>query len=48
MQVLQPPGWLAPKGYSNGIVAQGRQVFIGGQIGWDGQCRFASADFVAV
>ncbi len=46
MQVLQPPGWLAPKGYSNGIVAQGRQVFIGGQIGWDGQCRFASADFV--
>ena len=47
MQILQPPGWIPPKGYSNGIVAQGRQVFIGGQIGWDGQCRFASSDFVA-
>ncbi len=45
-QVLQPEGWAAPKGYSNGIAARGRTVFIGGQIGWDGQCRFASADFV--
>ncbi len=47
MQSLQPAGWKVPKGYSNGVVASGRQVFIGGQIGWDSQCRFASADFVA-
>ena len=47
MDFLQPPGWVKPRGYSNGVVARGRQVFIGGQIGWDGQCRFASADFVA-
>lgn len=46
-QVLQPKDWAPPKGYSNGIIARGRTVFIGGQIGWDGQCRFASTDFVA-
>ena len=41
-QVLQPPGWEAPRGYANGISARGRQVFIAGQIGWDSQCRFHS------
>ena len=35
MQILQPPGWPRPEGYSNGIAAQGRMVFIAGQIGWD-------------
>jgi enamine deaminase RidA (YjgF/YER057c/UK114 family) len=39
-EILQPAGWPRPKGYSNGIVAQGRQVFIAGQIGWDAQGRF--------
>ncbi len=47
MQILQPAGWAQPKGYANGVVASGRQVFIGGQVGWDAECRFASADFVA-
>jgi enamine deaminase RidA (YjgF/YER057c/UK114 family) len=37
MQVLQPPGWIRPKGFSNGVAAQGRLVFIAGQIGWTGQ-----------
>ena len=32
--ILQPKKWPAPKGYANGIVAEGRQVFIAGQIGW--------------
>lgn len=40
-EILQPAGWARPKGYSNGIVAQGRQVFIAGQIGWDAEGRFA-------
>jgi enamine deaminase RidA (YjgF/YER057c/UK114 family) len=40
--ILQPAGWPRPRGYSNGIVAQGRQVFIAGQIGWDAEGRFAS------
>ena len=44
-KVLQPAGWARPRGYSNGIVAQGRQVFISGQIGWDAQGHFASDGF---
>jgi enamine deaminase RidA (YjgF/YER057c/UK114 family) len=34
-QVIQPKGWARPHGYSNGIVAQGRQLYIAGQVGWD-------------
>ena len=45
-QVLQPPGWTAPKGYSNGIAARGRTVIISGQVGWDGQCHFHSSELV--
>ncbi len=30
-----PEGWVKPRGYANGVVAEGRMVFIGGQIGWD-------------
>ena len=37
--ILQPPGWPRPKGYSNGTVARGRQVYIAGQIGWDVEGR---------
>lgn len=46
MQVLQPPGWARPRGYSNGIATEGgRLVFIAGQIGWDEQCVFAENGF---
>jgi len=41
-QILQPAHWSRPRGYSNGIVASGRQIFVAGQIGWDAQCRFNS------
>ena len=34
-RVLLPEGWPRPKGYSNGIEATGRMVFVAGQIGWD-------------
>lgn len=44
--VLHPPAWPAPKGYSNGIAATGRMVFVGGQIGWDEAGRFAATDLV--
>jgi enamine deaminase RidA (YjgF/YER057c/UK114 family) len=47
MQLLQPPGWAAPKGYANGIAARGTQVFVGGQIGWNAQQQFESDDFIA-
>jgi enamine deaminase RidA (YjgF/YER057c/UK114 family) len=47
LEVLQPEGWLAPRGYANGVAAQGRLVFVAGQIGWNGRCEFESDDFVA-
>jgi enamine deaminase RidA (YjgF/YER057c/UK114 family) len=46
MQVLQPPGWAAPRGYANGVAAKGTPVFVAGQIGWNAQCAFDSDDFV--
>jgi len=46
MHILQPPGWPKPKGYSNGILAQGRIVFVGGLVGWDENEQFPSADLV--
>ena len=33
-RVLLPDGWPRPKGYSNGVAAEGRMVFVAGQIGW--------------
>ena len=46
MQILQPPGWAKPKGYSNGIVTQGRIVFVAGQVGWNNvQEKFETSDF---
>lgn len=45
--MLQPPGWATPKGYANGIAARGTMVFVGGQIGWNGQQEFDSDDFIA-
>ena len=33
-RVLLPEGWPRPKGYSNGVAAEGRMVFVAGQIGW--------------
>jgi len=44
---LQPDGWPRPSGYSNGVLAQGRQVFIAGQVGWDPRSgKFESAQLV--
>lgn len=41
---IQPQGWPRPRGYSNGILAEGRQLFIAGQIGWNDRCEFTSDD----
>jgi enamine deaminase RidA (YjgF/YER057c/UK114 family) len=46
-QVLQPKGWAPAKGFSNGIAAKGRLVFIAGQVGWKADQEFESDDFVA-
>ena len=45
-QVLQPEGWVKPVGYSNGVAAKGRLVFVAGQIGWNARGEFESDDFV--
>ena len=42
---LQPAGWPRPKGYSNGIAAEGRQIFVAGQIGWDDAGKIVSDSF---
>jgi enamine deaminase RidA (YjgF/YER057c/UK114 family) len=44
---LHPRGWKQPKGFANGIVAQGRTVFLAGQVGWNAEQQFDSDDFVA-
>jgi len=46
MKQLNPPGWNRPKGYSNGIAAEGRFVFVAGMVGWNAQENFESNDFV--
>ena len=46
LQVLQPSGWPQPKGYANGIMAEGRLVVTGGVVGWDVAGRFGDG-FVA-
>ncbi|MGJ4954056.1 RidA family protein [Bradyrhizobium sp. HKCCYLRH2015] len=46
MRVLQPSGWPMPKGYANGISAEGRIVVTGGVIGWDASETLADG-FVA-
>ena len=46
MQILQPKGWVRPRGYSNGVAARGKLVFVAGMVGWDAECRFVAHDFV--
>ena len=42
IKVLAPKGWKPPRGYSNGMEAEGRQIFVAGQIGWDADGKFPS------
>ena len=44
--ILQPEGWILPKGYSNGIETRGRQIYLAGMIGWNNQSQFETDDFV--
>ena len=43
-QIVLPEGWHRPKGYSNAVIAQGRQIYVAGQVGWDSEERFNSDD----
>jgi enamine deaminase RidA (YjgF/YER057c/UK114 family) len=44
---LHPRGWKEAKGFANGVAAEGRVVFLAGQIGWNAQQKFESGDFIA-
>jgi enamine deaminase RidA (YjgF/YER057c/UK114 family) len=44
---LNPRGWKPAKGFSNGVVAEGRMIFLAGQVGWNAEQKFESQDFVA-
>ncbi|HEX3505392.1 MAG TPA: RidA family protein [Xanthobacteraceae bacterium] len=44
--MLHPRHWKKAKGFANGVVAEGRVVFLAGQIGWNAEQKFESVDFV--
>ena len=46
MEFLQPQGWKPAKGYANGVVAEGRLIILGGQIGWNSNQEFESDEFI--
>lgn len=48
MTAVQPPGWPRPKGYSNAVLAEGRQVFLAGMIGWNPLTEKLESDDFAV
>ena len=45
--ILHPKNWKPPSGYSNGVAAEGRQVFVAGQVGWNARREIVSDDFVS-
>jgi enamine deaminase RidA (YjgF/YER057c/UK114 family) len=45
-RTVQPPGWLRPRGYANGMIAQGELLAIAGMIGWDESERLVSREFL--
>jgi len=45
-EFLHPHSWKQPKGYANGIAAEGRMIFLAGQVGWNAEQQFDSRDFV--
>lgn len=44
VKLLQPEGWVTPKGYANGMAARGLVVVTGGQIGWNALGVFEARD----
>lgn len=45
-ETLLPAGWSPPIGYANGILAEGRMIFLGGQIGWNARRQFETDELV--
>jgi enamine deaminase RidA (YjgF/YER057c/UK114 family) len=47
LSFLHPEGWAPPRGYANGVAAEGRTIFVAGQVGWNARGAFETDDFVA-
>lgn len=43
---VHPEGWKPAKGYANGMIGEGRVLFVGGQIGWTADQVFEAPDFI--
>jgi enamine deaminase RidA (YjgF/YER057c/UK114 family) len=46
-KIIQPEGWKPARGYANGVLADGPQLYVGGQIGWNEDQVFKTSDFIA-
>ena len=46
MNLINPPNWMKPKGYTNGILVDGKRLYTGGQVGWTAEQVFEHKDFV--
>jgi enamine deaminase RidA (YjgF/YER057c/UK114 family) len=46
IKTIQPAGWKTPRGYANGVLADGGRLYIGGQIGWNAEQVFETSDFI--
>ncbi len=44
--IIQPDGWLPAKGYANGVLSKDGTLYVGGQIGWNGEQKFETHDFI--
>ena len=47
MRLLHPENWAPTSGFSNGVAAEGRQVFVAGQVAWNARQEIVDDDFVA-
>ena len=47
MRLLHPKGWAPTSGFANGVAAEGRQIFVAGQVGWNARNEIVDDDFVA-
>ena len=45
-KIVKPEGWAPAKGYANGILTEGKTLYIGGQIGWNSEKIFEEKDFI--
>lgn len=45
-EIIQPDDWAKARGYANGMLARGKDLYVGGQIGWNANQKFETHDFI--